>query len=480
MIKKILTFLLVILLLADTGYSFLQHYHVPFDGDMAGGIVPADDVKPILESPLGLKIFTEDIIYPNPNRYFSHWFLYNLFTIPTLFFQNFTNSIDSAYLSVALVKTIIQLALIVLLAFAISGNKSRFEILLSAVLVAPLFQTNGYQSYMGIIDQAATYNMFYSLPTVILLIYFAPIFLRRFHGMELKGFKYFKILWIPLAVITSLSGPLNPGISLVICLLLITHSLYTGFKTSQEANPLLKFIHAVKAIPGDYYFFLLPIGIFSMYSLFLGRYNLVDLSHQMSLATLYSRLPEGIYYSFTQKLGFPLLFIILLINTIIIKTKFNNEEGKKILDAFKWIGIFSLIYILLLPLGGYRDYRQHVLRYDTIIPITLCLIFIFGKTTLFIFKNFSRRQNTWYIPLIGLILLVFTNADNPGFDKNESQKKAIIQIANSPETIVEIDNNCTVLSWALIENPQESALNVKLLRKWRILDKDKLYYQKRR
>ncbi len=53
MIKRIFVLLLITLLFVDIGYSFLQHYYTPFDGGMAGGIVPADDVTPILDSPLG-------------------------------------------------------------------------------------------------------------------------------------------------------------------------------------------------------------------------------------------------------------------------------------------------------------------------------------------------------------------------------------------------------------------------------------------
>ena len=391
--RKIIFSILIVLLLADIGYSFLQHYNTPFDGDMAGGIVPAEDVKPILDSPLGFKIFKEHTTYPNPNRFFCHWIFFEYFNKVPLLLQSFSNPIDSAYLSSALSKTFIQILLIILLALAITGNTNlfKFEFLLAAVLITPLFQTNGYRSYMGIIDPSTTYTFFFALPTIVLLIYFTPLFLKSFYGIELNGFKYIKYLWIPIALVSSLSGPLNPGISLVVSLLILVRSLSLNLKSSQNINLFTKIKCALREIPKDYYFFLLPICIFSIYSLFLGRYNSVDLSNKMSLAILYSRLPEGIYYSFTQKLGFPILFIILLINTIIINKNFKNEEGKKILRAFKWIGLFSLVYILLLPLGGYRNYRPYILRYDTIIPITLCLMFIFGKTTTFILKNFKNK-----------------------------------------------------------------------------------------
>ena len=475
MIKKILILLIAALLLADIGYTFLQNYYTPFDVVMAGGIVPAQDVKPILESPLGIKIFTEHTTYPNPNRFFCHWSFYKYFNNVPLFLQNFTSPINSAYLSCGLAKTIIQVIIIVLLSLLISGGILKIDFWLAAILITPLFQINGYRSYMGIIDPSTTYTFFYALPTILILIYFTPLFFKHFYGLELKRMKY---LWIPMALISSLSGPLNPGISLVISLLIFTHYFTQNSSNSDIENGFSIIKNAVRNIPNDYYFYLIPITIFSLYSLFLGRYNSIDITNKMPLSVLYSRLPEGIYYSFTQKLGFPILFFILTINTIIIYCKFRTFEGEKILKTFKWIGFFALVYILLLPLGGYRSYRPYILRYDTIIPITLSLMFIFAKTTIFILNNFSLKQKYWYIPLVILVLFVFTNSDEPKFDKNSCERSAIIQIAGSKEPIVKIDDNCTVLSWTIIENPQESELKTKLLKHWRIINDDKLYYQK--
>ena len=475
--RKIFLLFLITLLLTDIGYSFLQHYSTPFDGDMPGGIVPAEYVKPVLENPLGIKIFKEHTTYANPNRFFCHWSFYTYFNSVPFLLQKTTNPLNSAYLSCAIAKTIIQVLMIYLLALAVSGNlKFKLEFLISAVLITPLFQTNGYNNYMGIIDPSTTYTFFYALPAAVLLIYFIPFFLKYFYNKELKGFKYLKICWIPLALVCSLSGPLNPGISLVVSLLLFIQVIYKNFSDSKKNKLLSRFIFALKEIPKDYYFFLLPISIFSIYSLFLGSYNALAWE-KIPLSTLYFRLPQGLYYSLTRKLGFPIIIGILLINTIIINKKFPNEEGKKILKAFKWIGFFSLVYILLLPLGGYRIYRPNVLRYDTILPITLLLIFIFGKTTLFIFKNISKRQKMWYIPLIILVLTIFTNSDEAIFNKNKCERNGIMQIAQSSDSIVKIDGNCTVLSWTIIEKPSDSELKTKLLRKWNIISEDKLFYQ---
>ena len=103
-------------------------------------------------------------------------------------------------------------------------------------------------------------------------------------------------------------------------------------------------------------------------------------------------------------------------------------------------------------------------------------MFIFAKTSLFVLHNFPIRQKYLYLSLIIPILFIFTISDSPKFDNNTCERNAILQIANSKKTIVAIEDNCTVLSWTIIENPQESKLNTKLLKIWSIIDEDKLYY----
>src|SRR5688572_24378316 len=125
--RKIIAFSLLLFLLADLVFSFLQYYHTPLDGDMAGGIVPAADVKPVLHHPLGTITFLNECSYPNPNRFFSHWVFKEYFTITPLVLQKFTEPIDSVYLSCALFKALTQFMLIILLAIGVSGSRSVFK-----------------------------------------------------------------------------------------------------------------------------------------------------------------------------------------------------------------------------------------------------------------------------------------------------------------------------------------------------------------
>ncbi len=76
----------------------------PFDGDMAGGIVPAKDVQKIFEDTFGFNsILTEE---KHPNRFFAHLFFRDYFQKIPIFLQNFTSPIESIYISATFAKKI--------------------------------------------------------------------------------------------------------------------------------------------------------------------------------------------------------------------------------------------------------------------------------------------------------------------------------------------------------------------------------------
>lgn len=466
MSKKVLIYFLSTLLCLDLGYSFMQYYNTPLDGDMAVCIVPAEDVKKIFADPFGISVFSDNTGYPNPNRFFSHYFYRVYFRTIPLFLQNFTNPIDSIYLAAALAKLCIYMLILFLLSSYISGtlNFFRRDFLISAVLVIPLFQTNGYRIYMGIIDPSITYTFFYALPIGLLLLFYLPFIKQAYHNEELRLSIYTKISLLILAIFIAFSGPLNPGVVLIITLLFLVQRTMTNGRQS------------LNSIQRNDLFLLLPISILSVYSLYVGSFN--SLSPENSIGELYSKLPAGLFYQFTQKLGFPILLSMIAINSIIIRKYHNNSEGKKILSSLSWIGIFALIFIILLPLGGFRDYRPNILRYDTIMPITLSLIFIYGASTLFLINSISKKNRKWYLLTIAIVSLAFTNADKPDFHKNDCEKQALVEIANSTEDAVLLESDCNVLSWVPIRIPGDSKLNSELLNYWNITKGRKLYYHK--
>jgi hypothetical protein len=474
--KQVLYILLLLFLLADLGYSFAQHLSQPLDGDMAWNIVPSEDVKPILADPLGAGVLLKNKSYPNPNRFFCHYAMKKYFDNIPLLLQTVVSPIESIYLSCAIAKILIQLAIIIMLAMVITGKWSLFtyDFLIAAVLVTPFFQSEGYQSYMGIIDKATTYAFFYALPSALLMIYFLPFIQQYHHDKKPSGQTLIYLLWIPFAAIICLSGPLNPGVVLIFSLLVFLSRVRKNFLQSEQKGIFTRLRFSIFKIPGNYWFYLLPVCILSLYSLYIGRSNSNNIN--IPLIELYSRLPAGIYNPLTKKLGFPVLLLSLAVNYFIIRKNYKTEEAKKILTLFKWIGAFALLYILLLPLGGYRENRLNVLRYDTYMPITLCLIFLFGASVLFLFKSLNAGQNKFYIPVITGVLLLFTLNDEPHFDKNKGERNALQEISVSKSSIVRLPGNCPVSSWEKTTNPEDSRLNGQMFMKWRVTKTVILFY----
>jgi hypothetical protein len=134
------------------------------------------------------------------------------------------------------------------------------------------------------------------------------------------------------------------------------------------------------------------------------------------------------------------------------------------------------VYILLLPLGGYRVYRPYSIRYDTILPVTLALFFYYGYSTFFILKNIAGKK-TFYILAVIVFSIVFTLNDEPGFERNACEKQAILELQNSQDEIVQLTSGCSPLSWGKVSDFTDTYVKGELLHIWRITPERKLYFQ---
>lgn len=439
-----------------------------FDGDMAQHVVPADDVKQVLADPLAFHALTTQEKQHNPNRFFSHWAMFQYFNKMPKLLRHFTTPIEAIYLSAAIFKTMAYAALLFLLAFAVSGSRRIWDknFLLAAALLAPLFQANGYANFMAVVDRAPTYTFFYSIPCIFMLVYLLPLISEKFHGAARPQFSWIKWTWPLLAFVVCLSGPLNPGIVFVLVFVLFLEKIWS-------AGSLFA---GIKSIPKSYYFCFVPLLILSAYSLFIGQSNSMNEHSKLPLAELYARLPTGFFSQFTQKLGFPLLFLAIAVNWFLLK-KSPSQQSSKTLKTIKWALIFCLFFILLLPLGGQRPYRPNVLRYDTIMPVTLVLMFVFGLSSLFLLKNLGEKRR-WYLPFWVTVLAVFMLADAPDFHQNDCEKSAIYLLSNSTENPVALDCDCPVLVWGKNENPADSEAAAWLLKLWEITDEPRQFFYK--
>jgi hypothetical protein len=477
MLKRNLHYILLLLLIADSVYFFCQFYHTPLDGDMAGVIVPKGWYNTLMSDPLGLNVLLHNKYYGGSNRFFAHWFMLKYFKTTPFLLQHFVNPIDSIYLSCAIIKTAIELFIIYLLASAIALPSTGFKknFLIAAILVAPLIQVQGYNRDMGIIDQSITYALFYALP-VSLLLFFLYIFYRSY--LTGNNFRFNNVTHVFLflsPVVLTLSGPLVSPVVLIVCPLVILFFFFTRYKNNQ--GKLIQRIRlSVNQIPQPLFFYFTWIFLWSIYSFYIGLNNAENFEpNGISLLNRYLLLPQGIANLF-QKIGMQLLLTAALLNSIIIRIWYNASDGKKILRLYKWAALFIIIYILLLPLGGYRTYRPYIIRYDTIMPVTIALLFIYGLSTLFLLKNIPGKAKYIYIGAVAIFLLIYKNTDT--MPDNSCERQALQQLAHSPDNIVLVSSDCTIMEWNKITDPDNSELDCDLFQYWGITRDRKLYYQK--
>jgi len=480
-LKKIFYAALLIAVLFDVCFSFKQYSRFPLDGDMAGGVVPANDVKKILADPLGISVLLKKEVYPNPNRFFAHWSVYKYFrTMPT-FLQNFTSPIDSVYLSCTIAKIITQVLLIFLLAYCASiyPNTKGKDTLLAAALITPLFQTEGYNRVIGIIDWSAAYTFFYAVPLIFTILFFLPFYNTYFLNKK-NSFNIFTyLLLILLAIFISLNGPLIPGVAILVCPITLIYYWHTLYKKTEENGVIKKMYISASAIPKPLLFYFSLLSFLSLYSLYLGSFNSLNSSFNLPIYERYIRLAQGVKNLFTEGPAFPLIILMILLNVGIIIWKYNKEpDFSKVISIPKCFVVFSILYILLLPLGGTRMYRPYIIRFDTIMPVTLGAFFLFSVTALFLLKKITGFYKLIYFAITFAFLFHYMDEDNSLFHNNIKEKAALEIIAKSPEKIVEIPSDVTVLSWVKITDYTQSDLNATLIQCWGITKEKKLYYQK--
>ncbi len=251
--KKILYLVLMVLVIIDFGYSFYQYYHSPLFGDMADVIMPTKDYGyyKVLSDPFGIDVIKNNAIYPNPNRFFAHYITSQYFLTAPLILQNFTNPINSIYLSSAIIKIITHLLIVYLLATYISKTKNifKFNFIIATILIIPFFQYNGYNRYMGIIDKSAIYTFFYALSLAFLLYFYYPFYQNIYNNKSLK-FTYAKhIFYLFFIIFLSFNGPLITGVALIVNTIILFNMFINKYNQTTNNLPLFtRFIISIKKL----------------------------------------------------------------------------------------------------------------------------------------------------------------------------------------------------------------------------------------
>lgn len=476
--EKLLVLFLILFLIGDLTYSFLEYYYTPIDGDLTSGVAFNEHIQKIFDDPFGFKMLFSGDNHINPNRFFSHIFQKEYMQAVPLWLQNLTDPITSVYFSCALLKMFVHLLFLFILSGLISGtyNILKKSFLVVAALLIPFIQVNGYWGHMGINDRATTYVFFFALPLVLLFAFLTSIYRITYLKIIPKPGLPMFILSLITAVVLPLSGPLVPGVVLIVCLMVFVHYFQNLSKEIDFSFPQ-KMVKVFLETPRSVYIFLIPIAVVSLYSLFLGRFDSNFQEFKIPLSERYLTLPLGIYYQITQSLGVPLLLLIVAINVFLIKKFTRTNDGEKIVGTLRWIGLFALIYLLLLPLGGYRPYRPNILRYDTFIPITIALIYFYGNSTYFLINNLPGRNLKHYGIFLFVLFAIYMNSDRIETEKYRFERQCIEILAKSPNEVTKLPATFNVMSWYPLTDPKQSESNATMLKFWNITKEKKLYYQ---
>jgi len=477
--KKDLVFLFLLLLfIGDTVYSYYQHSLAPIDGDLPALVAPSEGYQQVLHDPFGFRILQTGENCAGSNRYFVHSFIYTYFRSMPVLLQNFMSPIASVYNSIALIKTITQVGLILMLSAYIGlfFKFNRNERMLSIVLIAPLFQAVGFFEYLAFIDNCITYVLFYALPTLILSIFLFPYYKAALTGDSGLSFAT-KCIWFVLPFILTFSGPLVSPVLLLLCPSVLFYLFYSHWKKLDQLPFIKRMVKAVQAIHWQLLFSFGLTTFLSLYSFYIGTHNSENSWEVMSFTERYMKLFEGLIKitAFSEGL-MPIAFAIGCNLFIIQRSK--SEDIEKLMKLFYFFLIFACAYLLLLPLGGYRAYRPYIVRRDTLQPLLWLLFFTWGISTVYILKNARSIKYLAYTATVICVCLGYTLKDKIPEYSNACEKQSMSTIASSSRDCVELSESCTVMQWSNSTQCGDTHYCAEILHLWNISPRVIQYHHK--
>lgn len=468
--KRILFIFLCFLLFLDLGISFLQYFNVFIDGDLSAIVLPAEWYAKVLEDPTGIRTILSGQPIGGAGRYFAHLTMHEFYYHIPLWIQTFTDAISSVYLSSALFMLLAHCLVLWALSGLVSGQNNPFSKgnLILAAVATVFFQFNYNYSVMALIDRSPTYVFFYIWPMALLLFCYIPfyrlIFVSGYKGFNWKTIIVISLLYIYATFSSALAAPVCLIWNMIIGLILLAN-----IRLVRESNDKYRRKSRFGNRPLG---LIILFSVLSLYAYFLGRYNVENVSNNalMGLADRYILLLKGIKFMLTDTFGFSLLVTGLCLNLLILFWFFRDY-----INQYKWLYlsafIFICIYLFLLPLGGYREYRPLIVRYDTFIPITLTILWLFLHSSWQLYNSALENIAYYRVLLLGFILVFFyTDMDIQPYAACE--KEALKQIESSDQNVIILKERCRTLSWEPIDNPDQSVIPSKMLQVWGIAHSD--------
>lgn len=440
--KRLLVVFLGLFLACDLLVSAYHYYNLGIDGDLPKIGLPYRWYEDVMQDPFGFDAVLNSKTYSGAGRYMCHWWtVFWMHNVYGIIFSFVKNPIVSIYLCTTAIAMMVHLFFVILVWRYVSVvvTLSRIQSLIVLCIATIFIQYGNYYHSFGIIDRSPSYIFFYALQLLFFALWAFPFF-TAYHKNKFTLHPVIHLFWVFFSVYLAFSSVLTQPVWFVVCLL-----MFIAYVLSSPSSLWRQFLLS-KTILFHFVWFLL----ICIYAFYVSKFN-NEKTNVTTLSERYLLLLKGIYYWMFYSPVIPIVLCWLGLNFFLIHRFFNSITWNFFKYQAMWIGLFVFCYIVLLPMGGYRSYRPFIIRYDTIMPVTLGLIYLIASSSVYLLKNIvNRKFNIYYgICLIG-IGLIFTNADKDlELNSNDCQHQVMYYLYQSTDTLVPLPTHCNVGTWNL-------------------------------
>jgi len=461
-VKKYEWILFLILAVFLLSVQFIQHGSYGLDGDMTAICLPIETYEPAFKDPFGFELLKSNPkLYSGTNRFFCTYFCYLYLNKVPLWLQHVTSPMYSVFLAIQCFKMLtLMLGILVIFIFVRLFTPSKLvHFPLVACFTLLLFQNEGFYEQIGIIDHSIVYTFFYGFSILLIFLLFYP-FVKSYVRHRSLNILFIEWLYVlPLMLIVPFFGSINAPFvlySILFCVVFFVFSPKVRPSISYKTFTLLVFL------------FLL-----CLYSQYISYFNIENPTSSPSVMERYRLLAKGIFYLFSKHVGLGILLSIICFNIYWLSIK----NHKLLRQSILFILTFTLGYLFLLPLGGFREYRPFIIRYDNFIPISLLIFIVLLATSAKVYKSLPMASLYKRTGVLVVALIFFLN----NFQFSEDRKHTELElkkIQKSSVFSVKINNNVKILNWKNTDSPEESYYASLLLRRWKVINRDFRFYQK--
>lgn len=441
-----------LILLLDCFFSIRNFYNTTLDGDLALIVAPSGDYQSVLMNPLGVGVWKDGHATAATNRFAAHYgFGLWMNNVPRLLPSG---GVDALYSTVAILKGLTHFGLMLLLLYVLLRITpiTTAEKGLTLLIISSLFQDSGAMAlFFSVINTSITYTFFYSTQIFLLGLFLSLLFLS-------ENVSVLMVVLVLLGTpILALGGPLNaPVMGIGGLIFLLYRKLLSGLKENKFDLKDMIVVY---------------IFMWAAYSFWLGQFNTEHSWASLPLSERFVRMGQGIMIMIEPWRGaWFFLSPVIAFNLTVI---FKSNKNKRMMGLYLVLGLFVLMWLFLLPLGGYREYRPYILRGDTLLPVNLILIWVFAHSSVLV----SREKTYLIIPAL-LCSLYFLSLDWKTKVSNKLERAQFARLIDSKEACVALPRSGTLMHWEwnYISNCDYSRPNLIYLNRIGVVRGNHLYH----